>query len=234
MGEVIDISEKYGITGGDIAGEEMIPKTARVVALSGWRNSGKDTVADHLVERYGYIKLSFANILKDMVADQYNIPRANLDDRTLKEAPITSLPVIDSDPFSAKIHEMLRSEFREGFWTPRALCILEGSIKRSVYSNYWVRRVIDRIKDETNADRRYVISDMRYKSEADTLSMLLARNELLMVRINRFETIDTEDPSERNLDDYSFDITFGNHAPTIAGLHTSLDWLCATIGLVTT
>ncbi len=230
-GDIVEISEKRGITGvarGSVD-TTAIDRHARVVCLSGWKGSGKDTVADYLVAKYGYTKLSFASVLKDMVAELYQIPRTHLDDREMKEKAILSLPVIDSDPFSSQIHSMLSSEFREGYWTPRALCILEGSVKRSVYSNYWVKTVAARMKQQP--DSRFVISDMRYKSEADTLSMLLPWDELLLVRINRFETVDTEDPSERNLDDYQFDVTFGNHAPTITGLHTSLDWMCATVGI---
>lgn len=213
---------------------KILPIRNRVIALSGWKGSGKDTVADYLVKEYGYIKVSFAAVLKDMVARTYELPRNWLDDRDRKELPLTpellggrSFPVIASDPFSEKIHEMLQSELSSGYWTPRALCILEGSVKRAVNSNYWVSRVVDRI--HKFPDHKFVISDMRYCSEADQLLLQIPREQLLLWRINRFESIDTLDPSERDLDTYKFDITLGNSTTTVQGLYDIVDWILANL-----
>lgn len=185
----------------------------RVIAISGWKRSGKDTTADHLVSRYGYQKLSFAAALKDLVARQYLIHRAMLDDQKLKEEPLLQYPVIDSDEFTTAIHRMMADSLSSGYWTPRALCILEGSIKRSVTARYWIQKTIETIKD--NPDRKYVISDLRYTSEADTLRMLLPASELLLLRVERHQEIDTNDPSERDLDHYKFDATMFNYQDSI-------------------
>jgi hypothetical protein len=193
----------------------------RLIAISGWRGSGKDTAADYLVAEYGYTKMSLAKLLKDLVSEQYNIPRNYMDDRVLKEAPLPNYPVIPGDSFSARIQSMLATELTSGYWTPRALCILEGSIKRSVYSNYWTRYVISRM----DPNKKYVISDLRYKTEADTFRMLLPKEELLLLRINRFDSIDTNDPSERDLDDYSFDCYIHQNIQTIPDLYQALRFL---------
>lgn len=177
-----------------------------VVAMSGWRSSGKDTTADYLVAQHGFQKLSFAAKLKDMVSNTYGVPREDLDSPTKKEMPLVSLPVIPTDRFTETVHTLLRSELQSGYWTPRALCILEGSIKRSVYSNFWVRTVAAEIMN--NPEQSYVISDMRYLSEVDTLKMLIPN--IRTVRVNRFDSIATEDPSERDLDNYVFDVTLTN------------------------
>lgn len=179
-----------------------------VIALSGWKGSGKDTVAQHLVEKHGYKQLSFAAKLKDLVASTYGVPREDLDSPTRKEMPLVNYPAIPTDSFSEKVHLMLRDELHSGYWTPRALCILEGSIKRSVFPNYWVRNVVyDMMLD---AEGKYVISDMRYKSEADTLKLLIPKEQLKLVRIHRYDEISTSDPSERDLDDYRFDLILHN------------------------
>lgn len=177
-----------------------------VLALSGWRGSGKDTSADYLVNEYGFKKMSFAARLKDMVSKLYNVPREDLDSPTRKEMPLVNLPVIPTDRFTQTIHDMLREELKSGYWTPRALCILEGSIKRSVHANYWIRAVAEEIINSSSGN--YVISDMRYQSEADTLKILIP--QIITVRINRFESIATNDPSERDLDLYKFDYTLDN------------------------
>lgn len=172
-----------------------------VLALSGWRGSGKDTVASHLCSEYNFKQLSFAAKLKDLVASVYHVPREDLDNPSRKEMPLESYPVIPSDPFTETVHHLLRNELQSGYWTPRALCILEGSVKRSVHSNYWIKSVIHEIVE--NPALNYVISDMRYQSEADTLKLFIP--EIQMIRVERFDTIETTDPSERNLDTYEFD-----------------------------
>lgn len=196
----------------------------RVVALSGWKGSGKDTVANYLVTQYDYTQLSFAARLKDGVASTYGVPREDLDDPSRKEMPLVSYPAIPTDPFSETVHMMLRQELHSGYWTPRALCILEGSVKRSVYSNYWIRSIIQEIMD--NPDKKYVISDLRYQSEADTLKMFIPESMLSLVRVCRFDTISTQDPSERNLDGYNFDQYLYNTS-SMEALHAAIASLVA-------
>lgn len=192
----------------------------RVIALSGWKGSGKDSVANYLVEKFGYIKKSFAARLKDLVSDTYRVPREDLDHPERKEMPLHNLPVISTDPFTDSIHTLLQTELKSGYWTPRALCILEGSIKRSVYPNHWVQTVAMEIMIDPFS--KYVISDLRYQSEADTLKILLP--EIQLIRISRFDSIETLDPSERNLDTFNFDQTINNKG-TVDELHQKLDWM---------
>lgn len=195
----------------------------QVIALSGWKGSGKDTVAEYLVRAYNYKQLSFAARLKDVVASTYKVPREDLDNPAKKELPLTSYPAILTDPFSEKVHSMLSAELQSGFWTPRALCILEGSIKRSVHSNYWVQSVVDQILRDS-IDSKFVISDMRYKSEVDTLSLMLPPVSLTTLRINRFDNVGTQDPSERNLDHHIFDMYIGNSG-TKEELYAQVDYV---------
>lgn len=175
----------------------------KILAISGWKRSGKDTFADHLVEKDGYKKLSFANTLKDMAAEQYGIPRTHFDDSEFKEAPIKHLPVVTKDKFGALIHKFMKKELASGYWTPRAILILEGSVKRSVISSYWVKRVVNTIKQEAPLLRKplFVIADLRYKSEAEQLREAFGTN-LELIRINRFDSSPSTDPSEMDLVDY--------------------------------
>ena len=190
-----------------------------VIALSGWKGSGKDTAADYLVSRHAFTKASFAAALKDKVASDYRIERDILDSDK-KEMPLHQFPAIPSDPFSEKVHEMLSHELRSGYWTPRALCILEGSMKRAAYSNYWIRTIAREII--SNSSRNYVISDMRYQTEADTLKLLIP--DIQLIRVHRYKEIDTTEASERNLDDYPFNLYLYNDH-TLEQLHTNIDIL---------
>jgi hypothetical protein len=92
----------------------------------------------------------------------------------------------------------------EKYWTPRALAILVGSCMRSVNPNFWVEKALA----QCQPGGFYVIADCRYKNEADTIKRTDAK--VITVRINRFDTSPSDDPSERDLDDYQFDKVINN------------------------
>ena len=207
----------------------------KVIAISGWKQSGKDTVAEYLVKECGYIRFSFADALKNMVSRQYGIPRDHCDDPAFKERPIEGMPVVTHDKFGEMIHNFMQKGFRakegegEAHWTPRALCILEGSVKRSARSNYWVRTTLDNIykKDAKlqtiHSEVFAVISDLRYHSEIEQLRKAFG-SDLTTVRINRFKTSPSNDPSERDLDDEEFDILIENKG-TLQELYQNIEQL---------
>jgi hypothetical protein len=184
----------------------------KVIAISGWKGSGKDTVAGYLIKNYGAVRTAFADPLKDMTAAEYEIERSWMDDPAFKEKPLLELPVTPKDGFSEMIANFMTKEFKPGpdgrmYWTPRALCILKGSTNRSVDKQYWVQRAMSDIskkKAELN-----VITDLRYRSEAEQLKEKFGTN-LILVRINRFEKSPSSDPSERDLDSYEFDFYIDN------------------------
>lgn len=216
----------------------------KVIAISGWKGSGKDTVAGYMINNYGAVRTAFADPLKDMTAAEYGIPREYMDDPSKKESPIISghgfnktMMVNPQDAYSKMIAEFMIKEFKDldgnkmksfkyidrfygvpetgtykdsvtnAFWTPRALCILKGSTNRSVDTQYWVQRALLEITRKEAALN--VITDLRYKSEVEQLKQKFGA-DLTVVRINRFETSPSSDPSERDLDNYSFDSYIDN------------------------
>lgn len=181
---------------------------AQVIALSGWRSSGKDFGASYLVDTYGYQRLALADTLKDRVAEQFNIPRHYCDDRVLKEAPLMHLPVESVDGFSDNLHKIMHDDLSSGYWTPRALCILMGSICRSVEPNYWVKQIIRTI--QKNPHMNYVITDVRYKNEIRVLEAAIPG--IIVARVNRSEAPLTSDPSETDLNDWEFRVSLDNRS----------------------
>lgn len=214
---------------------------AKVIAVSGFKGSGKDAVAEYLANEYNFERQAFADTLKNMVSEQYNIPRSWCDDPKYKELPLQQYPVVSKDKFTEVIHELLKNEFRDFVdtdqdevtitkcWTPRALCILLGSINRSINSNYWVQQVINNINLCQEVDRftghvlniNFVISDLRYRSEVEQLRKEFGK-DLITIRINRFNTVNTTDPSEVDLIDSKFDVTIDNKS-SLEDLYKQLD-----------
>lgn len=184
----------------------------KVIALSGWKKSGKDTVADYICNNYPFVKYTFADDMKDLVCETYCLRNEQLTDQSLKEEPLLEYPVEPLDSFNEGIHALLKDEFREHqgvrYWTPRALLILEGSVKRSVSNTYWTENLFARIKS-MHDDPYIVISDLRFKAEYEALEREFGDN-LITVRINRFDSVNTSDPSERNLDNTDFDVFIEN------------------------
>lgn len=207
----------------------------KIVAISGWKNSGKDTVADFLVRTRNFKKLSFAHMLKDMASEQYSIPRAHFDDRDHKEAPILNMRAQAKDDWSRQIIQMVFGHLRSQdglkpssvifennqvygvfnhfgaqhhypiYHTPRSVLVIEGSTKRSISPNYWVKAALDK----TVEGGLYVISDVRFRSEIQDLKELAGSN-LVTLRMERHEQSDQNDPSERDLDNYNFDFVINN------------------------
>ncbi len=193
-----------------------------IIALSGWKRSGKDTVAEYLVDNFGAKRLAFADQLKYMVTQLFGVSRETINNPETKEAPLAHYPVDPKDSFSKHVTFFMHGELKqpEGdskrYWTPRALCILTGSIMRTVDSDYWVKQVVS----QAEPGGLYVISDVRYKSEIQ--SLINSGSRVVSVRINRFDSSSSADPSERDLDDYSFDLIIENRQ-TLEDLYKTID-----------
>ena len=206
-----------------------------ILALSAFKGSGKDTLADYLVQRHDFVRVAFADPLKDQVAEMFSIPRDTLDDPNFKESPLLNFPVKPQDDYSKMIANFMVKEFRsregktsqvffassgEGivqdangrpqyetlYWTPRALAILIGSTMRSTDSSHWVKQAIKKIHEQ---NKNVVITDLRYKSEINQLKEEFG-DKVVTVRISRYESSPSSDPSELDLLDFKHDYDLDN------------------------
>jgi len=206
-----------------------------IICLSGFKGSGKDTLAAYMIEQYGAIRVALADPLKDSVAEEFEIDRSSLDDSKRKESPILSMPVEPKDAYSKMIAEFLFKEFRDKdgrqpvkyvtghkfhgifsdatsgqlYQTPRSLAILKGSTNRSVRSDFWTNKAFEVIQANLNAGELVVVTDLRYQSEVKQFSERFPE-QVVFIRINRFTTSPSNDPSERDLDNHKFDYYIDN------------------------
>jgi hypothetical protein len=225
----------------------------KVIAISGYKRSGKDTSAEILVKYHNFMRVSFADILKDMVAKEYNIPREHCDDPKFKEAPIVHLPVTPKDDFSMMLCNYMVREFRDInghmpiesyvdpsgaflgimgrsaaqlYWTPRALCILKGSTNRAVTSQFWTEQAINKINNEMHKTSNLPTGFVisDLRYRSEVEQLRLAfGKDLITVRINRVESTSL-DPSERDLDGHKFDVIIDNYG-TIEDLKNEISKL---------
>lgn len=188
-----------------------------VILLSGWKQNGKDTAAEFLSKHYNMKTFALAGALKDAVAEKYRIPREMLDnnykDKWLPQCPA----YLDSSPFATQIYAQVYNELKMSsddedktiYFTPRALCILEGGLMRAVNPNHWVDIVAKNIWADDKHET-FVISDFRFKNEYDRFVELFGADCVRTIRVNRYSTIDTDSESERQLDRFDFNFTVDN------------------------
>jgi dephospho-CoA kinase len=99
-----------------------------LIAICGFQGSGKDTLANILIEKYGYTKVSFGGILKDIVSIIFNWDRDLLEGITIKSREwretvddwwATRLDIPNLTPRYILQHigtDILRNKFHPDIW----------------------------------------------------------------------------------------------------------------------
>lgn len=131
-----------------------------IVGICGLIGSGKGTVADFLVNDKGFIKLSFADKLKDSVATLFDWPRELLEGDTEESRQWRE----QEDTFWSK-------ELNEPV-TPRFVLQLYGTecMRNGFYDGIWVSFVKKKILD--NPKQNFIIPDTRFPNEINVLHEL--------------------------------------------------------------
>jgi hypothetical protein len=125
-----------------------------LIATSGFKGSGKDTIADYLVSRYGYTKIAFAAPLKSLL---------------LTLNPVVVGDIVDSSPARLSVlvdghgWDYAKREYSE---VRRLMQVFGTELMRNNFGeNVWVD-LLDRSYPDLS-EGRYVISDCRFPNEAD-------------------------------------------------------------------
>lgn len=159
-----------------------------IVLLSGYAESGKDTVGAHLVSKHGFTRLAFADKLKDEVVAKFHL------DRRLLDTPAGKRTIVDQEGVSI-----------------RDLLIQHGTERRKNDTRCFVDPIIEEIKEAADPDAKFVITDFRYNNEFMTIHDFFGPTICLRtIRINRFPQPLFESESETKLDSFPFHYTIDN------------------------
>jgi hypothetical protein len=133
---------------------------AKIIAICGFIGSGKDTVADYLVNVHGFRRESFANSLKDAVAAVFDWDRTLLEGRT-KQAREWREQV---DPWWAERLNMPNL-------TPRWVLQYFGTevVRKAFHDQMWVASLENRLRNSTDD---IVITDCRFVNEISIIKRL--------------------------------------------------------------
>jgi hypothetical protein len=161
-----------------------------VIALSGWARTGKDTIADYLVEQHGYRKISFATPMREAL---YRLnPLVNtIEGDTV---PLSQIVNISGWEIAKEITPDLRGLMQR----------LGTEVGREMFGDdFWVNIAFSQIKP----GEKVVLADCRYQNEANAT----ATNGGQVWRVERpgFGPANSHE-SERDLDNYAFSHVFSN------------------------
>jgi hypothetical protein len=111
-----------------------------LLGLAGRAGAGKDTVADYLVSRYGFVKFSFSDALYREVADAFQVGEPLLRERDTKEVPSRLLQLgLCQDP---RFFDLAKTFAAENVpLSPRQVLQWWGTeYRRAQDPNYWVNQ----------------------------------------------------------------------------------------------
>jgi hypothetical protein len=157
-----------------------IPKMPMIVAICGAKRSGKDVLAQHLVDKYNYERVAFAQPLKLAIKSLFNFDddqvgigedkgtgKKDIVDERWGITPRTALQFFGTEIMQEKIQEIL------------------PDIKKNFFANTLKNYIADKIK--INPDQRFVISDLRFLHEYKALFSIskIRKDEIAIIRVIR-------------------------------------------------
>jgi hypothetical protein len=127
-----------------------------IVGLVGFIGSGKNTVANHLVQKYGYTQDSFAHSLKDACSVIFNWPRELLEGDTE-----------ESRVWRERVDHWWSEKLNIPNFTPRYAMQHLGTntIREHFHKDLWTLSLEHRLSNNNNI----VISDARFPNEIDLI-----------------------------------------------------------------
>ena len=177
-----------------------------IIGLAGYAQSGKDTVANILIEHYGYTRVAFADKVRDLLFEMDPGIGVKGPDGQWHTVGLQNIVEV-SGWDEAKQHKDVR-----------ALLQNLGVGARKVFGeNFWVKQALR----EFSPEEKIVITDVRFPNEAEMVKRL---NGQMWRVIRPGVTAVNSHISENALDDYEFDFDIYNDS-TITALNMDIEIL---------
>lgn len=180
------------------------------IAFIGKARSGKDTAGARLVQHYAFTRLAFADPLKRMALQvDPLIPMKHLDSHARLSACVAAAGWEDAKDRWPEIRRVLQ---------------YMGQTVRELDPDFWVRMLMDKAKAAEGWNMPVVVTDCRYRNEAETLRAAGFRLVRIKRHTGRTVSMTAQHPSETELDGYPCDDTIIN-AGSVFDLNTAVDAL---------
>ena len=181
-----------------------------ILGLAGYARSGKDTVAEYLVEKYGFVRMAFADPMREAL---------------LRLDPNINLAGM-SVPLSMAVRGMGWETLKEDSQEVRQLLQRMGTeVGREMFGeHFWVDYAINAAVD--SGHERIVFSDVRFPNEVSGIKSFEGNK---VWHIDRPGVTPANDHiSEHALDNHTFDLYITN-AHTKEHLYDAVDMLIRNI-----
>lgn len=190
-----------------------------VIGIGGKARHGKDSIANVLISKFGYTRVSVADPLKSTLSQAFEIPLGYFYENDLKDKPFDKPFVLTSQnlvmlesllqEITDKNTDSLYDHIGKELLSPRVMMQYVGSdVCRKIDSNIWTnsfKRFIENLPE----DAQVVCADVRYPEERRIVKEL--GGWLFWVNRPNFETNVAEHESEKSYGDPdSYDVIFNN------------------------
>jgi dephospho-CoA kinase len=155
----------------------------KLICLTGYKRVGKDTLADFLVEDYGYINMKFASPIKEAVKNLFNLTDEDMEEKKeiindkWKVTPRLLTQFLGTEMFQYKLQEVVPHIGR----------------------NFWIYKLIDELEKIYDNDKyaRVVVSDLRFIHEYEKLKEYMG-DEMIVININNSRIIPNDSHISEN------------------------------------
>ena len=130
-----------------------------LISVSGLIGSGKDTIADYLVNSHGFLRESWAGTLKDAVASVFGWDRILLEGKTAESRKWREVP---DQWWSSRLGMDV---------TPRRVLQVWGTevCRESYHDDIWIASLENKLRKTADS---VVISDSRFPNELDSVKRI--------------------------------------------------------------
>lgn len=168
-----------------------------IIGLTGKKQSGKDTIADYLVNRFKFTKIAFADPIKDICKTMFSFTYDQLYGNA-KETLDETYKILPRDAM-----KFVGMEFRENM----------HKLIPDVRDNIWISIMLNKIQKLRQKDPfcNIVITDIRFPNEYQMLVSHFV-DPIVLWKVTRDNTMANDDHhfSESFVDDFVVNKTFEN------------------------
>lgn len=141
----------------------MLP---RVIAVSGFKRSGKDTIADYLVKKYGYLNVKLADPLKKACKIVFDLTDEQIDG---------SKKEILDDRWGVSPRQIMQ------FFGTELMQFHIQALMPNIGRKLWVQGLVNRY---ANTSTPIVISDLRFTHEYEEIKKTFGK-DAVFIRVSR-------------------------------------------------
>ena len=169
-----------------------------IIGICGFIGSGKDSIGNVLIKERGYVKLSFASVLKDIVSLVFGWDRKMLEGDTQ-----------ESRKWREDVDEWWSKRLNIDNLTPRWVLQNWGTdvLRNHFHEDIWLASLERKIIN--SGIKKVVITDCRFENEANFIKKLGGR-VILVVRDS--QTMYSNHPSETTILKLNFDLIIHNYS----------------------